>query len=209
MKFEFIGGQLALDFVNTASGRNRDELKDRLGNYADLVEWAAAARALPDCVPADLEQAAAQHPGAAARTLEEARALREALYRIFRAFAAGSGAEKEDMDRLNAVFRRANMHRTLFCGGLNTTGAPTFDWKWDASGAELDRVLWPVALAAADLLTVGDAQRVKECGGEHCNWLFLDQSRNRSRRWCTMRDCGNRLKARRHYHRRKAEATAG
>lgn len=211
MKFEFIGGQAALDFVNTASRRDTGQIKDRLESYSDLVAWATAAHALPDCVPADLEKAAAEHPAAAARTLEEARELRESLYRIFRAFAAGAGAPSApagDMARLNDMFRRANAHRTLCCNTPNTVGAPTFDWKWDQSGAELDRVLWPVVLAAADLLTAGDPQRIKECGGEHCNWLFLDQSKNRSRRWCTMQDCGNKVKARRHYHRQK-ESVAG
>lgn len=210
MQFEFIGGQLALDFVNTASNRGEGlELRDRLGSYDDLVAWATAARALPDCAPGDLTKAAKQHPRVAARTLDEARAFRESLYRIFTAFAGGKdapAAPAADMARLNELFRRANAHRTLSCNDGNTHGAPTFDWSWDASSAELDRVFWPVVLAAAELLTSGDPQRLKECGGDHCSWLFLDQSKNRSRRWCTMQDCGNKVKAKRHYHRQRAEA---
>ena len=209
MKFEFVGGQLALDFVNTASRRDAGPLYERLKTYTDLVEWAAAAYALPDTVPGELEKAAAAHPQAAAKTLEEARVLRESLYRIFRAFAAGPeapAAPADDMARLNAVFRRANAHRTLCCAHPNTVGAPTFDWKWDDGGAELDRVLWPIALASADLLTAGDWQRIKECGGDNCNWLFLDQSKNRSRRWCTMEDCGSKVKSKRHYDRQKETA---
>jgi len=209
MQFEYIGGQFALDFVNTASRRDTEELRDRLQTYQDLVAWAAAAHALPDCAPGDLDKAAVQHPRIAAKSLEDARALREALYRIFKAFAAGQDAPSApvaDMELLNAQFRRANAHRTLCCNNPNTHGAPTFEWAWDANVAELDRVFWPVVLAAAELLTAGDPQRLKECGGEHCNWLFLDQSKNRSRRWCTMQDCGNRVKAKRHYDRQRAEA---
>jgi predicted RNA-binding Zn ribbon-like protein len=208
MKFEFVGGQPALDFVNTASRRDTDSPRDRLTSYSDLVEWASAAHALPECVPEDLFKAAAQHPAIARQTLDDAREFREALYRIFKAFAAGAdaaAAPPADMDRLNAMFKRANAHRNICCKPGNQSGAPTFDWRWDAGGAELDRVLWPVALAAADLLIGGDPGRVKECGGEHCNWLFLDASKNRSRRWCTMQDCGNRVKARRHYAKRRAE----
>ena len=210
MQFEFIGGQLALDFVNTASHRpapgETEELREHLGSYGDLIAWATEARALPDCAPGDLEKAARQHPKIAARTLEDARAFRESLYRIFTAFAASGSAPDADMARLNELFRRANAHRTLSCNDNKTHGAPTFDWAWDASSAELERVIWPVVLAAAELLTSGDPQRLKECGGDHCNWLFVDQSKNRSRRWCTMQDCGNKVKARRHYHRQRAEA---
>jgi len=207
--FEFLGGQMALDFVNTASARAHGPLKDRLQSYADLVAWADGAHALPDCVPGDLLKAAAEHPRIAARTLEDARALREALYRVFKAFAAGPGAPpapEADMALLNTHFRRANAHRTLCCHKPNTHGAPTFEWAWDPSGAELDRVLWPVVLAAAELLTAGDPARLKECGGHDCSWLFLDQSKNRSRRWCSMQDCGNRVKAKRHYQTRRLEA---
>lgn len=208
-KFEFLGGQLALDFVNTASGRDPGPLKDSLSDYADLVAWATQAHALPDCVPGDLLKAAAEHPRIAARTLEEARALREALHRVFAAFAAGPeapGAPEADMALLNAAFRRANAHRTLCCSKPNAHGAPTFEWAWDPSGAELDRVLWPVALAAGDLLTAGDRDRLKTCGGPGCGWLFLDQSKNRSRRWCSMQECGGREKAKRHYAAKRVEA---
>jgi len=211
MKFEFVGGQLALDFVNTASRRDAGPLNDRLDSYDDLVEWAETAKALPDEVPEQLRDAAAQHPAAAAKVLEDARTLREALYRIFRAFAAENNiraASAPDMALLNAVFRRANEHRTLCCSRAapNSHGAPTFDWRWDECEAELDRVLWPIALAAADVVTTGDPHRIKECGGDNCNWLFLDQSKNRSRRWCTMEDCGSKVKSKRHYHRQKETA---
>ena len=208
-KFEFLGGQLALDFVNTASAREVGPLKDRLTSYADLVAWAEQAHALPDCVPSDLLKAAEQHPRIAARTLDEARALREALYRVFTALASGPdapGAPADDMALLNAQFRRANAHRTLCCHKPNRHGAPTFEWSWDQGGAELDRVLWPVVLAAAELLTSGDPARLKLCGGHDCSWLFLDQSKNRSRRWCSMQDCGNRVKAKRHYASKRVDA---
>ena len=211
-RFEFLGGQLALDFVNTASGREVGPMRDRLGSDSDLVAFAAQAKALPDCAPGDLTKAAVQHPRIAARTLDEARALRESLYRIFKAFAANADAGREatapaaDMERLNEMFRRANAHRTLCCNNPNTHGAPTFEWAWDADVAELDRVVWPVVLAAAELLTSGEPARLKECGGHDCSWLFLDQSKNRSRRWCTMQDCGSKVKAKRHYDRQRAEA---
>src|SRR5690606_34555848 len=78
---------------------------------------------------------------------------------------------------------------------------------WPESNA-LDQVLWPVAVSAAELLTSADRERVKECAADTCNWLFLDMSRNRSRRWCDMKECGNRAKARRFYKRQRAADSA-
>ncbi|MBI2081511.1 MAG: CGNR zinc finger domain-containing protein, partial [candidate division NC10 bacterium] len=78
-----------------------------------------------------------------------------------------------------------------------------FTWEWTANGQRLDRMLWPVARSAAELLTSGELARVRECEAESCAWLFMDRSRNRSRRWCDMKTCGNRTKARRHYERKR------
>jgi len=71
-------------------------------------------------------------------------------------------------------------------------------------GDDLERPLWEIAHSAADLLTSGDQERVKECASTTCEWVFLDKSRNRSRRWCDMSDCGNRAKARRFQARKRA-----
>jgi predicted RNA-binding Zn ribbon-like protein len=82
-----------------------------------------------------------------------------------------------------------------------------FGWEWDQANSGLDRVLWPVAWSAAELLTQGPLERIRECPGQDtCGWLFLDLSKNASRRWCDMRVCGNRAKARRHYERALAPA---
>ncbi|MBI4413448.1 MAG: CGNR zinc finger domain-containing protein, partial [candidate division NC10 bacterium] len=79
-----------------------------------------------------------------------------------------------------------------------------FAWRWTGDGQRLDRMLWAVTRSAADLLTSGELAAVRECEAETCAWLFMDRSRNRSRRWCDMKACGNRAKARRHYERKKA-----
>jgi predicted RNA-binding Zn ribbon-like protein len=64
--------------------------------------------------------------------------------------------------------------------------------------------LWPIVLAAAELLTSAGRARVRECAAHGCGWLFLDTSRSQRRRWCTMASCGNRAKARRFYERTRA-----
>ena len=80
-----------------------------------------------------------------------------------------------------------------------------FAWAWGGEDAALRRVLWPIVRSAAELLTSDKLDRVGQCAGDSCGWLFLDTSRNRSRRWCEMEHCGNRAKARRHYRRQQAE----
>jgi predicted RNA-binding Zn ribbon-like protein len=80
--------------------------------------------------------------------------------------------------------------------------AEGFEWSWDDDD-DLNRIVWPVAKSAADLLAEGDLGRVRKCGSHDCTWLFYDTSKNRSRRWCDMKGCGNRAKARRHYEKRK------
>jgi len=80
-----------------------------------------------------------------------------------------------------------------------------YTWVWKRTNAELDDVLAPVVESAAALLTSPDLSRVRECESETCGWLFIDRSRNRSRRWCDMTVCGNRAKVRRHYQRTHAK----
>ncbi|MGH7124521.1 MAG: CGNR zinc finger domain-containing protein, partial [Stellaceae bacterium] len=80
-----------------------------------------------------------------------------------------------------------------------------FTWAWDDEPA-LDRMLWPIVRSATQLLTAAELSRVKQCAGRGCSWLFLDTSKNGSRRWCEMEVCGSRSKARAYYARRKAEA---
>jgi predicted RNA-binding Zn ribbon-like protein len=76
-------------------------------------------------------------------------------------------------------------------------------WQSAGVGEHLESVLWPVARAASALLTSADLSRLRECGGRGCGWLFLDRSRNHSRQWCRMEDCGNVSKVRRFRQRRR------
>ena len=77
-----------------------------------------------------------------------------------------------------------------------------FEWTWVLDANDLDRVLWPIVRSAADLLTSGDLRKVRQCARESCDWLFVDASKNHSRRWCSMNMCGSRVKARRYYQRK-------
>jgi predicted RNA-binding Zn ribbon-like protein len=193
-----IGGRLSLDFVNTVD-EHTTFIDDKLNAYADLVWWALRVALLDESAAAPLLAAADAAPARAAGVLSRARELREALYRVVIAARAQEVADDADLAVLNRELSRALTHLRVRAADGD------FDWGWE-QGGELDGVLWPVVRDAAELLVSGDLRRVGKCCGENCDWLYLDTSRNRSRRWCDMQSCGNRAKARRHYHRAKGGA---
>jgi predicted RNA-binding Zn ribbon-like protein len=195
--FEFTGGRLCLDFANTLNG-SRAHPKETLLAYGDLVAWGRQAGILTDQEVRHLMEESRRRPEDAAGTLRHAIELRETIFRIFSAVADGRTPEHADLAALNDALSRALVHLRV------SKPAAGFAWEWAAEREALDRMLWPVIQSAADVLHSGEVARVGRCGGRDCDWLFLDTSRNHSRRWCDMRGCGNRAKARRHYERQKA-----
>jgi predicted RNA-binding Zn ribbon-like protein len=200
--------RLCLEFTNTVDWRGADgqgqRREEALTSYRDLVGWALRQEVLKGSEARRLLRRARREPEAAAAALERAIAVREAIYRIFSATAHGRAPDAGDLATMNGALAEALAHLRL----VRTSEG--FGWGWLGDrGREmaLDRVLWPVVRAAAELFTSKELDRVKECANDPCGWLFLDVSRNRSRRWCSMESCGNRMKARRHYQRRRAEAT--
>src|SRR5688500_9276252 len=189
---DMIGGVLCLDFVNTASCRLHGPFCERLQDYEDLVVWAGRAGLVEPADAAALQEDALRRPAAAAAVLERARALREAIYRIFAARAQDSAPAAPDIDELNWAVAAAGPHRRV------ARGEHGWEWTWDRGAEPLEWLIWPIAQSAAELLMEADPARVKECVSDNCNWLFYDVSKNRSRRWCEMKDCGNRAKQRRH-----------
>jgi predicted RNA-binding Zn ribbon-like protein len=194
---DLIGGEWCLDFVNTASERTGGgPMKERLWEYADLVRWAERVGAITVSGAARLNATAAASPEAAEQALKRGRALRDAMYRVFHAGHAGVPAEAADVALLGEAAAEASAEQRLIA---HPEG---FQMDWPDTDV-LDRAWWPAATSAVALLLSDDLARVKECATDDCNWMFLDMSRNRSRRWCDMKDCGNRAKARRHYARRR------
>jgi predicted RNA-binding Zn ribbon-like protein len=193
--FDLSGGITCLDFANTWSDRERPE-QDHLHDYGDLLAFARQAGLVDAGQAAELERRAAADGDGAAAVLAEALALREAIYRLFSALAAGRVPSGDDLARLNAALPEAltGLRIEPRDGG--------FAWSRAPAPACLAAPLHPVVRSAAELLVSGDLDRIRECHGPGCTWLFLDTSRNRSRRWCSMETCGNRAKARRHYRRR-------
>ena len=208
---KLVGGRLCLDFVNTVSGRaparkprgsggaSRPIGRERLGDYADLVRWSVAAGALLRGEAAALLGRARRRPPEAGTALRRAVALRESIYRICVAVIKGWEPPAADLELLNRELTAARARERVVAGERG------FAWGWERPAPGLDRMLWPVARSAAELLTSPDLVFTRECQGEDCGWLFLDTSRNRTRRWCDMSDCGNLAKVRR-FRRRRGRA---
>ncbi len=197
--FELSGGRLCLDFANTVSGSRTVRPTERLRSYGDLVSWSRQAGVVTDGQAERLLRQAGRRPSDAAAVLERAVALREAIYRVFSAVAAGRAPGPADLAGLNEALAGALARSRLVPAGGR------FAWSWADDEAALDPMLGPVTRSAADLLTSDDLGLVRECASDDCTWLFMDTSRNRSRRWCDMRSCGNRAKARRHRERRRTD----
>jgi predicted RNA-binding Zn ribbon-like protein len=197
---DLVGGNLALDFVNTVSWRGREAPEERIDSYADLVTWSEMAGAVSRPSAVRLLRTSNRRPRRAADVLGGARRLRECLHRLFSSRSRSRPLDPGDLWQLNATLRRAPGRKALVAVGQSLVWRP-------GVGSGLEEMLWPIAWSAADLLVGTTPERLKVCAGAGCGWLFLDDSRNRSRRWCSMSDCGNRAKARRHYAKARGRST--
>jgi predicted RNA-binding Zn ribbon-like protein len=185
--FDLESGSLCLDFANTVDWRGSGQPVDRLSNYLDLIAWAEAAGTIPADQAHHLRQVVSPD-GEAREAFERSVRLREAIYGIFSRLAGEEEANPDDLAILNDILPESLAHLQI------VSSADGFEWQWLDEPPVLDRIIWPVVRNVADLLTSEALHRVRGCG-----YLFIDTSRNRSRRWCSMESCGNRAKARRHY----------
>lgn len=188
--FDRCSGHLALDFANAVSGRHTASPIDRLPSYAEVLAFARQCELMPPAQLRRLEKRAALDPAGARAARREAVDLREALYRMFAAVAEERPIDAEDLGVFNRALARMRLGRD-------------FEWEWTAGPDALDSLLAPIVRAALALFTGDLRQRVRVCAASDCVWLFLDTSKNRSRRWCDMKQCGNRNKVRRFYERQK------
>ena len=189
---DFVAGSPALDFLNTVGGVRSGAHDEKLETYSDLLQWAEMGGVLNKSDAAKLAAAAREHPDAASRVLKRARVFREALYGVIAALMRGRPAAKVELAVVNDEIGRALGHAVL------RKGAHGYEWSWALPPDALDAPLWAVAKSAGELLTSHDHDRLRECASDTCGWIFLDLSKNHSRRWCDMKGCGNREKVRRY-----------
>jgi len=188
---------LCLDFANTLAWRGSAP-SESLHGLPDLLQWCASSGSLPGGAIEGSETWAEQHPAQAAAIFRGAIAIREAAYRIFHAAANGRAPADDDLSALNRALKE-----TPARSALQRIGAG-FGWRIGGRrAATASTLLAPALWSAGDLLTGPQLARVRECANPKCLWLFLDESKNGTRRWCSMSACGNRAKAHRHYTRLK------
>jgi predicted RNA-binding Zn ribbon-like protein len=194
-----IGGSLALDFLNTLDPWHGASPRERLVDFPALLEFLTELGAAPPEVLARLARRTAAEPAAAQRALIRIRQLRAALYRVMAASINQAAVTEADLGRVNQALRAATARHVL---QADSTGGVADGWDWQG---QWDEALWPVLIDAWDILTGQNLDKVKQCQGDSgaCGWLFLDTSRNGTRRWCDMRTCGNRAKVRAHLARRR------
>jgi predicted RNA-binding Zn ribbon-like protein len=189
---QFFGGRLCLDFANTVDWRTSAEPLELIASYPALLAWSGRRGTLRRAALRRLGRLAAARPDEAAAALSEAHALRAAITRLAERLLAGGTPPLEPLNRrLAALPAQPRLVRD---------GAATVH---DLAGDKLEQPLWPVLWSAAALLTSGDAARLGRCRAAGCGWLFVDESPNRTRLWCSSETCGNRERARRAYAKRR------
>lgn len=188
--FQLIGGHPALDLVNTLDWRFRDAQPEELiTSYEDLLRFVVQCGLMTAAEGRRLLRDAGANK--AAQVVEQTRELREAAARVFYAVVDGDDPPREAIRELESWFKDAEAHRKLRWSGDHLR------WEFPAGPLAPELPLWVLSLKTAQLITSGSMEMVRACGNPECRWLFLDTSKNHTRRWCDMKICGNRMKARR------------
>jgi predicted RNA-binding Zn ribbon-like protein len=200
LPFKYVGGDAAVDLVNTVDWTRSGPADDRLTSYDRLTRWAEGGELLTARLGESLRARALVHPDRGGRAHRAALELRWCLRRLFVSIAHGEALPDDALAELDRAAARVATHQRL-APARDTAGGP-LQWSWVGATEHLDSVLWPVVRSAAELLVSDEARRIRECGAEDCGWIYVDRSRNGLRRWCQMEVCGTREKSRRRAVRR-------
>jgi predicted RNA-binding Zn ribbon-like protein len=192
LPFQFDGGNLAVDLVNTVDWATTGPKNERLLDYPGLVEWAEGAGIIGPAGARSLRTIAANDPARADRSFRDTIEVRRKLQQLFLHYIRDEDPPPALLTEFNELVRQGLEHRSL--QNINRgdhTGC--LRWQWDGMGTDLGSPWWPAVNAAAELLTSSEAARLRVCGAPDCGWMFIDRSRNGMRRWCAMDgSCGAR-----------------
>ncbi|GHO64389.1 hypothetical protein KSC_032810 [Ktedonobacter sp. SOSP1-52] len=201
-----IGERLCLDFINTREPRGDPHLseqqratqRDYLNSYTDFIAWSVCASIMTE----EKAWQVLRRASGAVETLKQVIELRERLYELFWCIASSRTVEAQALEWLHRSYLEVLAHASL------RERAGCYVWQWNVEEEHLTSPTWSIVQSALELLTEGDLTRLKICPGTPgawmaCGWLFYDESKNRSRHWCSMTDCGSRAKADRQTERRR------
>jgi predicted RNA-binding Zn ribbon-like protein len=186
---------LCLDFVNTRYWRGSAAPTDELTGFQPLHSWLKAKGGHQEKTLDAVDAWAAKAPAKAGELFGEAIALREIVHRLFAAAASEASLPAADFAALNAMLAIAPARGRL--------ASPDAGWEVFLQGVSTPALLAPVLWSAAELLLSRKDRRIRQCANEKCRFLFIDESKNGTRRWCDMSSCGNRAKAHRHLMKKK------
>ena len=197
MLISTIPDDLCLAYANTRFWRGSPEPTEKLQGFSDLLAWLERDAGLGSAALHDVKTLSREHPRKVSSIFDDALAIREAIFRSFEGLASGSPLRDADFALLKQAIAEAPARRLL------ARADGRYGWTIEALRPSAAQLLTPVLWAAADLLTNAERRRIRQCANDKCLWLFLDESKSGTRRWCDMTSCGNRAKAQRHYARIK------
>jgi predicted RNA-binding Zn ribbon-like protein len=188
----------ALEFTKTRGWESRDRSDDDLVDFDGLVSWCERRGILSKALSRHFRRHARGVPAPARAAVDEARALRELIYKVLRAVGTGAPPTREQLRQVTAWAQRYAGARRLVRASDHVT------WDCRLDGDRPDHLLAPIVWSLAELLVSPELARVRLCDGDDCGWLFVDGSKAHSRRWCDMSDCGNRAKVSRFRARKRS-----
>ena len=197
-KFYFVGNNLSLDFVNTLAANAAGSL-DLIGNVGDLLEWAAGAGLID---PEEAETLEPEWQVDGEEVVAKAKGFRESLHKMYDELRENGAVNDLELQKLNRVLARQTGKTEI--AAVNEG----FEKRFRSDPSDPDQLFASIANSAADLLCYSKPELIKKCENEPCVLMFLDTTKNHSRRWCSMGHCGNRAKAAAFYRRKKAKGSA-
>jgi predicted RNA-binding Zn ribbon-like protein len=188
---DLVGGELVLDFVNTSSGRGTAGHQEHLRDFETLMQWIEHARVASPKHCDFMRRAGRRQPGRATVAFKEALRLRDLMWHIGHALVQRRAVPSSLLQKL------IEAHSASLASAEIKVREGMHIWSWNPRRDLQAAIVGPLTLSALSLLMEKDLSRTKRCDGKECGWLFFDATKNKSRRWCEMRVCGNRAKVRR------------
>ena len=205
LPFTYVGGDPALDLINTVDWTSRGLEHERLTDYERLADWAEGAGVLSAGQAKSLRARARHRPRDAEAAYRLAVQIRSVLWRVFGAIAREEPAG-DALARFNRLLAAAAKQMRIAPVIHRRANDRLLQLAWDEGDERLDSFLWAVVWSAASLLVSDEVRNIRICGGTDCGWIYVDRSRNQLRRWCRMETCGTREKSRRRAERSQADS---